>query len=296
MLIFLHGSDTFRLHERLMTLRQGFVQKYDINQASIETVAASDLTADTLAAKLHSAGLFTKKRCIVITDIFALKADTIPPSDADTIVIITASELPKEDSTLKTSVLAAERVEEFAELTGAQLVHWVNQRVRQAGGTIEPAALNYIIQALGRDTWRMANVITQLVNYQTVITLATVELFVQSPLDENIFHFTDALSARQTGQALRLLHDQLETGANAFYLLTMLARQITILIQVKAGGAAAAKIHPYVQKQVGRMADRFGAEQLVNAYQMVVAADLKLKTTRLTPVVVLDKLVVELTV
>ena len=74
-------------------------------------------------------------------------------------------------------------------------------------------------------------------------------MFVTSPLDDNIFHFTDALSARNAATALHLLHDQLESGANPFYIVTMLSRQITILLQVKAGGAAASKLHPYVQKK-----------------------------------------------
>lgn len=308
MLMFLHGPDSFRLHERLETLRQGFVSKYDTNSVSLETLDASSIEAQTLPSKLLSSGLFTQKRCVVIADVLKLKdkaaevfISTIPRCGADTIVIATSTELPKGDgkdkkaeSPLLVLLLKADRVEVFPLMEPTQLSQWVKERVQKLQANIEPAAVHYLVQAVGSDGWRMHGVLEQLAHYDKNITLQNAELFVSSPLDDNIFHLTDALSERQASAALKVLHDQFANGANPFYILTMLARQLTILIQVKAGGEAAKKLHPYVQKKSAQHAQRFSAEQLTKLYGKVVAADAQLKTTSLEPALVLDKLVAEL--
>ncbi len=305
MLMFLHGPDSFRLHERLETLRQGFVSKYDANSVGLETLVASELDPQVLPSKLLSGGLFTTKRCVVITEIFKLKPQVVdvflallPRCGADTIVIATASELPKTDakteSPLLPVLLKADRVEAFPLLDPTQLSKWLKERVQKLHATIEPTAVHYLVQAIGSDGWRMSGVVEQLTHYDKNISLKNAELFVASPLDDNIFHLTDALSERHASAALKVLHDQMESGANPFYILTMLARQITILLQVKSGGEAAKKLHPYVQKKSALHARRFSMEQLTTLYGKVVRVDEQLKTTSLEPAVVLDKLVAEL--
>lgn len=302
MLLFLYGPDSFRIHERVNVLKVGFAQKYDQAGMSLETLSAKEVTADTLPSKLLSGGLFTKKRCVIITEIFDMRDATMETLLSlldritdDTILIVTATTLPKEKLPSKQRFLAADRVEEFPLLDVMALGKWVNQRVQEAGAKIDPAASHYLVNAIGQNLWRMHGVIEQLVHYTTKITLADVEVFVASPLDDNIFHFTDALSTRSAGTALRLLHDQLASGANPFYIITMLSRQIIILLQVKAGGKAASTLHPYVQKKASAHAERFSTAQLTEMYGKITAADERMKTTGLDPAVVLDKLVAELT-
>ncbi len=301
MLLFLWGPDSFRLHERLMALRQGFVSKYDQQEVGLETITAAEVDAQTLPSKLLSGGLFTTKRCVVITDVFKFKANAaevllnlLPQCGPDTIIIATSSELPKTNSPLQEALLKADRVETFPLLDSTQLAQWLKTKVAALQAEIEPAASYHLVQAVGSDTWRLHGLIEQLVHYDRHITLTNAEQFAASPLDDNIFHLTDALSERQTKVALKVLHDQLASGANPFYILTMLARQLTILIQVKAGGAAAKGLHPYVQKKATQHAQRFSLEQLTQLYGKIVRVDEQLKTTSLEPSVVLDKLVAEL--
>ena len=299
--MFLWGPDSFRLHERLVALRQGFVSKYDQQSVGLETIAAAELDAQALPSKLLSGGLFTTKRCIVLMDVFKLKApaaeallNLLPQCGPDTIIIATSPELQKTASPLQEALLKADRVETFPLLDSTQLAQWLKERVRIVQAQIEPAASHFLVQAVGSDTWRLQGLLEQLVHYDKNITLANAEQFAASPLDDNIFHLTDALSERQAKVALKVLHDQLADGANPFYILTMLARQITILIQVKAGGDAAKALHPYVQKKAAQHAQRFSLEQLTRLYGKIVRVDEQLKTTSLEPSVTLDKLVAEL--
>lgn len=301
MILFLYGLDSFRIHERLVALRAGFAKKYDAAGFGIETLHGKEIIADTLPSKLLSNGLFTQKRCVVLTDIFAVPDKTVavlvPLLDRlgeDTILIVTAMELPKAASVLRDRLLQADKVEAFALLDDTGISRWLTQQVRQANVKLDPAANHYLVHAIGSDLWRMHSVVEQLVHYTKTITLADAELFVSSPLDDNIFHLTDALSERNTSLALRLLHDQLSNGTSPFYLLTMLSRQITILLQVKAGGGAAAKLHPYVQKKAAKHAERFSSAQLTTMFGLITQVDEQMKTTSLEPVVILDKLIASL--
>lgn len=299
MVIFLYGSDTYRLAERAKALKAGFIKKYDPTGNGVSTLLAQEILAEQIPSKLLSGGLFSTKRCVVLKDVFNVKdkaaeilVTTLDKVDADSVIICTAEKLPKPANALSARLLKAGRVEEFKSLEPLGVTQWLKQQVAAKQATIDAAAVQYLVQACGSNLWRLNNVVNQLADYNPTITLETANLFVESALDDDIFHFTDALAERNAARAISLLHQQLESGANPFYLLTMLARQASLLLQVKAGGKAAEGLHPYVVKKTMMHAERFSQEQLVHLYQQLTEADLKLKSTSLSEAVLLDQLVV----
>jgi DNA polymerase-3 subunit delta len=96
----------------------------------------------------------------------------------------------------------------------------------------------------------------------------------------------------------------LEDLAHPLYLLSMLARQIRILIQVSElrqrglnPNEAAAQLgyHPFPTKKAFTQAQRFTMDQLETAHQHLVRADWLIKTGQVEEVLALDLLVVALT-
>ncbi len=221
--------------------------------------------------------------------------ETIPKIDEDTVLIVLADELPKEKSKLKNKLLKVDLVEEYQVLTDSQLRNWVKQRIQKHKAKIQPDALAYLLNTVGKDLWSMHHAIQQIVNFKKEIDLSTVEQFVPSPLDDNIFHFTDALSTKNTEQALKLLHDQFTSGVNHFYLLTMLARQITILIQVKETAGKNTGLHPYVVKKTLQHAQRYDLDQLKALHSDLVELDITLKSTNQDPELLFDRFIVRCT-
>lgn len=302
MLIFLHGEDSFRMHERLEVLRQGFQEKYDNAGYNIQSFYGIALTIDAIQSSLRTAGLFVQKRFVVIHNVFDISdkvqtvlCDILPIVDSDTIIVCTTDVIPKKKSALKTLLTKADRVEEYSLLDDQKLRRWAQQRIAQTNATITTEAAAYLIHSVGNDLWMMSNVINQLVAFTQSIEIDDVRLFVQSPLDDNIFHLTDALSEQNTEQALRVLYDQFALGVNVFYLLTMLARQIRILIEVKETNGQGLDLHPYVIKKVQQHAQRFSLDALREMHHQLNSMDVQLKSTTVDPQLLFDRFVVEAT-
>jgi len=110
---------------------------------------------------------------------------------------------------------------------------------------------------------------------------------VRGKLDTSIFSLTDAIGARNKAQALKLLEEQIESGAAETYLLSMILRQFKIILRIRAaldlGGnsrsmSASLKLHPFiVQKGVGQ-ARFFSLGSLKKILSRLVRMDYELKT------------------
>ncbi|MDP3970454.1 MAG: DNA polymerase III subunit delta [bacterium] len=302
MLIFIHGTDTFRTHERAVVLREGFKKKYDTTGANVQVLDATSAKVADIRSNLLMRGLFTSRRFLILKNIFSLSSDVsdvfidaTKKIDEEAIVVCTMDSLPKQDSELKAVLLAADLVEEYNELSDREIMNWVKQRVTLGKCTITTDALAYIVQAVGNDLWTLHQAVEQLTHYTTHITLENVSLFVSSPINDNIFHFTDAISEKNTARALELLHDQISAGANEFYLLSMIARQLSILIEIKETDGKGSSLHPYVIKKSRKHAQRFNLDQLVDLHEQILNIDYLLKSSKQSSSLLLDKFVVEAT-
>lgn len=303
MIIFLTGADSFRLAKRLGVLKQGFQKKYDQKKLNIAILDGANLTMDNFRLATRSAGLFAKKRLIIIknifnnrqTELFESIAKDIDRKNDDNILIFTCTEsLKDKNNPLLKKLRKADKVEEFPLLKAGQIYHFIQEEIKKKKALIDNDAVNYLVEAIGDDLWLLNNELNILSSYTKKITQKDAELFITSPLDENIFNFMDALSAKNTPLAIKLLHDQLDSGANEFYLLTMLFRQIKILIQVKETNGQGLALHPFVIKKSLNQVKKFSLEKLKKLFAELTAIDQKLKSSQGSPAVLLDLFVVRM--
>ncbi len=301
MLLFLHGPDSFRLHQRLQTLKQGFITKYDKSALNVEILWGDSITAQELRKAALTWGLLQERRLVIVRDIFTQKSETVLDECAevlkelsdDSIVIFTATKLPKKKNNLLTQLQKADKVEEFEALKGAQLANWLRQKIKAQNVMLTRDAGQYLLQVFADDLWSLNNAVDKLSNYTDKITIKEIKEMIPAATEENIFDFTDALSAKDSKRALKLLHDQLELGANEFYLLSMLARQIKILWQVKASGGKGLDLHPFVVQKAMPQAAKFSTEKLQQLYAKLLDIDSKLKSSKIKPETLLDLWVIE---
>lgn len=300
MILFLHGSDGYRINERLQILRDAFRTKFDAAGHNTVAMDCAQFDVAQLHTQLKTQGLFATKRFIALTNVWTLKKDQqetliteLENVDADSILCITADTAPAKNNALLKRLLKADKVEEYNELTPVQLRTFIQQTCSKAGVTIALDAVEYLAAAVGTDMWRMHHELNKLTHYSKNITRADVELFVSSPLDENIFHLTDALGNRNAAEAIRLLNEQLAAGANEQYLLTMLERHIATLAKVKKTNGEGLKMHPYVIKKSLTQARRFSVEQLSDLVLKILKIDEQTKTGSADARVLLNLFVVE---
>ena len=186
------------------------------------------------------------------------------------------------------------------------LPKWIQERVKEKGGTIEPSAVEELGAHVGTDLRLIDNEIDKLLTYRNGETIRAddVRALVTSVRESDIFALVDALGRRESGNALKLLHAQLDHNAAPIYLLSMIARQFRLLLQMKdlaARGKSLAvareqlKLHPFVAEKTWNQALNFSLPQLEAIYQQLLDADVSIKTGRSEPIVALDVLVIELT-
>lgn len=322
-LLILHGADTYSSRKRLMTLREGFKKKYDPAGSNVSSFAAPFDIAKVRASAAQ-VGMFAKKRLVILYDFYStasaadreqfnswLEAEAFP----DTVMIAwegkdlgkpTAPKkiAPKKSTKAKAKKTAAvstkiswpahAKIEVFEPLAAAQLLAWIRYDVKRLGGNIEPGAVTQLATNIGPDLWALSNVVAQLVAAANgkMISSALVGEWSKAPLDDNIFHFTDALSARNAAAALGLFRSQLQLGVHPLVLHAMLTRQLRTLLVVEdcvdrkvAPGSIAAEtdLHPYVAQKAITSVRQFPAGTIRQLFLDLAQLDVDMKTGKVDP-------------
>jgi DNA polymerase-3 subunit delta len=232
----------------------------------------------------------------------------LPPTTR--LIFVETAALPASHSILK---LAQEEEKKkkggarlFAKPKERELPAWIRQQAQASGGAISNEAVTMLAALVGSDLRLLDQEIEKLLLYADgrQVTSEDVHALVSRAREASIFDLVDCVGRREADRALRLLHHMLDQEAAPLYLLTMLARQIRILIQVgelRNRGltpkeiAGQLKMHPYVVDKGLAQARNFSMAQLEAAYQRLVETDWAIKTGRSEDVLALDMLVVALT-
>ncbi|MFH0987907.1 MAG: DNA polymerase III subunit delta, partial [Parcubacteria group bacterium] len=193
----------------------------------------------------------------------------------------------------------------FPALDSIALNKWVLKKAKDYGADLPAAGGSLLVNLVGNDLWQLDSEILKLANYASgrTITSADINLLAKGKYNDNIFQLTDAISQKNKKQALKLFQDQLDSGANEFYLLTMLVREFRILWQVKDLSekhlsvgeiAEATGISSYpVQKALGHCR-QFTFEAIKKIFNRLLEIEIKLKTSGVSFEVLFDLLVAEL--
>lgn len=184
---------------------------------------------------------------------------------------------------------------------------WILGRAKLKKITIEPRAVQMLAAYVGPNLRGLDNELDKLAAYAAGrgVTAEDVNLMVSDASEALIWSLTDALSVRNGRNAMLALTNLRRNDANAFYLLTMIARQYRIILKVKdaarrrGGGAApddiakelGEKSFP-VQKALQQSA-QYSHRHLVAIMNRLLEADFAMKTGA-DPDTEMDVLVAEL--
>lgn len=333
MLIFVYGNDTFRVQEKVKQLVRAFREKFDpsgLNVAEFPGSKKSFEIGEVLGA-VHALPFFGQKRMVIVRDFI----DTIKSGragsglqagkgerdawvegfkktpDSTIVVFWESTESPAfEKKPLCAALKDTAEVHRysFPQLQGAQLSRWVQARVKERGGTIDVASLRALVERVGADLWQMDNEIGKLVAYANgqPITSVMIDDLVHANFEGKIFQLIDAVSQRRPADAMRLLQEERWSGANDHYLLTMLGRQVRILLGARAmldENPRATKdelarildIHPFVAQKALTQARGFSLEHLKAVHDLLFEFDIAMKTGAIDADLAVDLTAVKLT-
>ncbi len=309
MIILTYGDDTFRVKEKVKQLKEAFVKKHDpsgLNVASFSNETTSKLDPAEILQSLCSYPFLGNKRMVIIQDLISItkKADQAQWEEGfarmpdSTIAVLFETIEPKaiEKKSLFTSLSKMSEVHTypFPHLEGVKLIEWITDRVKAHGATIDRVAVQTLAERVSADLWQMSHEIEKLVAYANgkQITLTMVEDLVRASFEGQIFSLMDAISKKQTSFALKLLSQERSAGSDDHYLLTMLGRQVRILLSTrslldenprasKQEVADALSMHPFVAQKAMEQARGFSFEQLVHVHDFLFEYDQKIKSGRI---------------
>jgi len=226
----------------------------------------------------------------------------LPPT---TVLVLVDGQIGKGNVLLKKLAPLAE-VKEFPSLKGAALRQWIERRVKQEGGSISPEAVRLLASLVGDNLWVLASEIDKLISYtlQQAIDVGDVEAVVSYAREANVFAMVDALLERRASTSASLLHQLLQEGAPAPYLIFMVTRQLRMLVQVKeldVKGLPNSQIKSvlgvtsdYVLGKAVEQAKRYSMQRLEQVYHSLLDTDLSIKRGVYGGELALDLLVAEL--
>jgi len=197
-------------------------------------------------------------------------------------------------------------VKEYLLPRNQDLIAWVKKAAEKEGALFNPKALELLIAMVGNDLWQLDAEIKKLANYKKnqEITAADVDLLIKGKFNDDIFQLMDAIGTKNRVKALKLFQDQIDSGANDVYLLTMLERQFRINLQIKEslsnGNLSANELaselhmHPFVVQKTMQQCGKFSLAELKEIYNKLLDFEIKLKTTKINFELMFDLMIVGL--
>ena len=233
---------------------------------------------------------------------FEKKVGGMPPS---TVLILVDGQINKGNAMLK-GLAPLASVKEFPLLKGAALGEWIRGRAKEGKGTISPEAVRMLASLVGENLWVLASEIEKLLLYTAGrrIDEGDVKQVVSYAREASVFTMVDALIEGRAARAAPLLHQLLQEGDTAPYLLVMITRQLRLLVQSKElslQGFSAAEVKArlaltsdYVLNKALEQGRSYSMGRLEQVYRKLLETDLSIKRGLWKGELALDLLVAEL--
>ena len=136
----------------------------------------------------------------------------------------------RRDNPLLRQVISHVEVRAFPLLRGQELAAWIRQRVASVGATISEQAIKLLAEYVGGDLWIMSGEVEKLALYSEGedINEEAVRLLVGRSREASIFDMVDGVLEGKASAALQGLRRLLQGGADASYVIVMLATQLPL--------------------------------------------------------------------
>ena len=322
MFYILFGPDEFSLREELERIKDGLGDRESL-ASNTTTFEGKQVSLNQLMDACIALPFLGSHRLIIVEGLlarfdgdrlelkkgkggewgeFEKQVGGMPPS---TVLILIDGQIKKGNALLKRLAPLAS-VKEFPLLKGAALGEWILGRVKEGQGTISPEAVRMLASLVGENLWVLASEIEKLLLYTAGrrIDEGDVKTVVSYAREANVFTMVDALIEGRAARAAPLLHQLLQEGDTAPYLLVMITRQLRLLVQSKElslQGFAPAEVKArlaltsdYVLNKALEQGRRYSMERLEQVYRKLLETDLSIKRGLWRGELALDLLIADL--
>ena len=205
-------------------------------------------------------------------------------------------------------------VVELARVDETDALRWISTESEKNGVRFDPDAARELADALGADMMLIASEWNKLALYageKKHVTLGDVETMVLAAKQRSLYELTDAVSARDTARALKLLHGLLnasdggeDSAIGHLYMLARTFRQMLVILEKNVRDSRAIwqalwqgfRMPPFAADDLIRQARRYkSSREITRALRLIARADLELRSQPPDKRLVLEGLVFDLT-
>jgi DNA polymerase-3 subunit delta len=325
----LWGPDDFSLEQALDRIKAR-VGDREALATNLTVLNGPEATADRLRSICEAAPFLAERRLVVVEGLLARfqssgrparssrarkketatteagpLADYMSTIPESTDLVLVDTEVTGSNPLLALISSRAE-VRSFPLLKPADLKQWLQGRIRDGGGSMSPRASELLTRLVGSNLRVLDSEAAKLLLYagDRQIEEDDVRLLVGYTQQTNVFALVDAIVEFRSGPAERLLHQMLQQGATPGYLMSMLTRQVRLMVLARDVGRprmSAAELRgrlglasEFVARKAQEQAARYTMPRLKQVYERLLDADLAIKTGQMDAELALTVLVAEL--
>lgn len=229
-------------------------------------------------------------------------ADYLPKIPEDTVLIFAESETDRRTRSFKKAQELGGAFE-CAPLSPHDLAKWLISVAKKSGAKLEPPAANLLIRTCGTGMFNLENELRKLIAYCGEITPQAIAEISTPTLESRIFDLTKAMGAGRISDALRVYRDMLFLKESPIMILTMVIRQLRIILLCKCHAekgthiaqiARELNLRDFMVDEALRHGRRFTTAQLIAALESCQETDLRVKTGLIAPEIGVEMLLVSL--
>lgn len=302
------GEEDFLVERALRRLEGSLTE--ESGEAPLRAVhEASEVTLEEFLAQARMAPLWGSGQLLVLRRVETHAKQNLAPITAyvehpapHTVVVLTAPGL-KAKEVEKHPVFGGLYRDEaalgFFRLREGELLPWLVQEAQRLGKTLTPAAAQRLVEMVGDNLAELTQELKKLSLFagtEATLTPQQVSQLASHSRSYNIFALVEALGERAVQRRLAALDHLLDLGEPPARILTMLARQLRLLIRYQETAPHTSPadlvrnigLPPGLVKRLGQQAKAFSLDALRSHLALLHQADLSLKTSATNPRVWLE--------
>ncbi|WP_134700121.1 DNA polymerase III subunit delta [Ammoniphilus sp. YIM 78166] len=311
----LYGTETFLIEEFIHFLRDKVLDEqfldfnfsvYDLQETPIQHAVMDAETHPFMGEKrvvVAKNALFltgAKSSGNVEHQVEALQTYIESPIETSLLILTVMQDKLDERKKLVKTLKANKADVPFMHLKDQELWSWMRRRAQKLGVQIEDQAVQTLDRIVGNDLRRLQQELDKMSSYvgsQGRITEEVVYQLASRTLEQDIFGLIEKVSRLEIDQALRIYYDLLKNKEEPLTVLSLLARQFRLILQVKVMSAkgysqqqiaSALSMHPYPVKLAAEKSQRFKESALRNILAYLAEEDYRIKSGKMDKVLSLE--------
>ncbi|MFZ5925133.1 MAG: DNA polymerase III subunit delta [Bacillota bacterium] len=277
---------------------------------------AAEAQVSTIATAIMSPPAFGARRVVVVRGFDDLPADdqkalvaAIQRMPETSLVILLAKTVDEKTEAYK-SISKVGRAVRYRRLFASEATEWLARHARSLGIEIDRGAREYLVRILGTNLGVLAAAVQKACDYAGMsvgkpkrLTLEDVKAVISGEPELGIFDLVDAIGERDAPKAVAALHRLASFGEVPARILSMIARQMRLILQAKALQeqgtnvpkiAAAMRLQDYMVRRYLSQARNYRYDDLEDAFAAMLKTDIELKASGSADQILLERLVLRL--